>query len=114
MDVHVNGFYKIVIVLAGIFTLGLGAVLMWLQLRSWPKHIDASGITLRNGKKFMWTELTDTRAVTVVGRYGVRITGRLELVFGKKKVRIVPQSLKEGQGVIKYINEILGTQLQTG
>ena len=87
---------------------------MWLQLRSWPKRIDQSGITLRNGKQFMWNDLTDTRAVTVVGRYGARITGRLELVFGKKKVRIVPQSLQEGQGVIKYINEILGTQLQTG
>lgn len=114
MDIHVNGFYKVVMFFATVFTLGLGGIGMWLQMRIWPSRIDKEGIALRNGKHVTWGELTDTRAVTVVNPRGNRITGRLELVFGKTKVKIVPQSLKEGQSVIVYINEILGTELETG
>ncbi len=114
MDIHINGFFKTTMAFATIFTLGLGGLLMWLQTRVWPARIDSAGVTLRNGKHVAWSELTDTHAVTVVNPRGNRITGRLELVFGKTKVKIVPQSLKEGQSVIVYINEILGTTLETG
>ncbi len=107
MEIKLSGFYKSVIVIAGIFTLGIGALAMWLQLRSWPKRIDAEGITLRNGKHLTWGEFTEKRNVTVINQMGHQMASRVELVFGKTIVRIVAPSLKNGYEVISYVDQIL-------
>lgn len=114
MDVHLSKFFKVTAVLGGIFTFGLVAVILWVQSRTFPKHIDGQGLTLRSGKTYKWNELTKATPVTVVNSRGQRVAGKLMLEFGKKKVNIVPASYKEGYEVINYINSILGTELQSG
>lgn len=107
MEIKLSGFYKSVIVMAGIFTLGIGALAMWLQLRSWPKRIDAEGITLRNGKHLGWGEFTEKRDVSVINHMGRQVASRVELVFGNTTVRIVAPSLKNGYEVVSYIDKVL-------
>ncbi|MFQ5400285.1 MAG: hypothetical protein ACE5E7_11890 [Anaerolineae bacterium] len=87
---------------------------MWLATMSWPRILDQDGITLRNGRRVRWEALTEVRPITVVDARGRRVTGRLELVFGKVKVKIVPQSLAEGQAVLQYVSQILGEDVFTG
>jgi len=114
MDVHLSGFFKTTMILGGFFTFGLVAVILYVQSRTFPKHIDGEGVTLRSGKKYSWSGLTKATPVTVVDSRGRRMAGKLILEFGKKKVNIVPPSYKEGHQVIQYINTILGTEMQSG
>lgn len=114
MDVHLSKFFKVTAILGGLFTFGLVAIILWVQSRTFPKHIDGQGITLRSGKKYDWSALTKATPVTVVNSRGQRVAGKLMLEFGKKKVNIVPPSYKEGYEVINYINSLLGADLQSG
>ena len=114
MDVHLSGFFKTTAIVGGIFTFGLVAIILWVQSRTFPKHIDSEGVTLRSAKRYTWKELTKATPVTVVDARGRRMAGKLVLEFGKKKVNIVPASYKEGYEVINYINSILGIELQSG
>lgn len=112
--VHYSGSYKVILWLVGFFTLGIGPLAMWLSTRSWPKELDGEGMTLRNGRRVRWDELTDIRRVTVVNNMGRRITGRLDLIFGKTKVQIVPQSLEEGPAIMSYLSGVVGQELASG
>ncbi len=115
MNVHISGSYKMITWMIGFFTLGIGAIGMWWSTRCWPQHLDAQGMTLRNGKRVAWSELTDIKRVTVVNQHGGgRITGRLQLHFGKIVARIVPQSLAEGHAVIDYISQCIGQEVDAG
>ena len=114
MDVHLSKFFKITMIVGGIFTFGLVAVVLWIQARTFPKRIDSEGITLRSGKRYTWVQLTKATPVTVVDQLGRRVAGKLLLDFGGKKVDIVPGSYAEGHAVIEYINSILGLDLQSG
>jgi len=115
LEVSLSGSYKFVMCLVGLCTFGLGAVVMWLSARSWPRVLDAEGITLRSGRRMAWDDLTDVRKVTVVDpNRGRRVTGRLDLVFGRKKARVVPQSLRQGPEVMAFLTDALGQQVSTG
>ncbi len=114
LEVHLSRSYKFTLWLVGIFTLGVGALGMWLSARSWPRVLDPEGITLRSGARVAWNQLTDVRRVTVVDELGRKVTGRLELVFGETKVKIVPQSLAEGQAVLDYLGQLLGEEVAPG
>ncbi len=107
MDVELSGFYKSVIIFVAIFTLGIGGIAMWLQLRTWPKHIDSKGITLRNGRYLSWEEFTNKKDVAVVNQRGNQIASRVELYFGKTVVRIVVPSLKNGNAIVQFVDDIV-------
>ncbi|MHB0876686.1 MAG: hypothetical protein ACYC5O_11660 [Anaerolineae bacterium] len=114
IEVHLSGPYKSLMWLLAFTTLGVGTLALWLSARIWPKVMDAEGITLRNGKRVNWAEMTDSRLVTVVDDRGRRVTGRLELIFGKTKVKVVPHSLEEGAEVMAFISKIAGGPVTTG
>lgn len=107
MDIELSGFYKITFVLVTIFTLGIGGIAMWFQLRKWPKHIDTEGIILRNGKHVSWGEFTEDKNIAVVNQMGHSMGGRKELLFGDTIVQIVAPSLKNGQQVLQFVDGIL-------
>ena len=114
LDVHLSRSYKSLLWLVGVFTLGIGALAMWLAARSWPRVIDQEGITLRSGRRLKWSELSEVRRVRAVDSYGRRVTGSLELIFGKAKAKIVPQSLAEGREVLAYLSRLLGEEIAPG
>ncbi len=112
MEVKLNRFYKVIMVFSTVFTLGIGGIIMWLQTRSWPKLIDEQGITTRGGKRFMWDQVKNIYPVIVRNHRGNRIGGRVEIEFEKKKIRVVPQSLENGWGVVDYISQITGVDVK--
>ena len=114
IDVTLAPSFKFVRTILTVCTLGLGWFIMTLSARSWPKRVDDRGMTLRSGKQVAWDDLSDVRRVMVVDEKGRRMTGRLELVFGKTTVKIVPQSLIPGHEVMQAISERLGFEATTG
>lgn len=114
IDVSLAPGFKMIRMILTVCTLGLGWFIMTLSARSWPRRVDDAGITLRSGKTVRWDDLTDTRRVMVVDERGRRMTGRLELIFGKTTVKVVPQSLIPGHQVMAAISERLGFEATTG
>jgi hypothetical protein len=70
---------------------GLGLILhFFVNNRVFPKVIDDEGITTRNGKRYLWTDLKDWERHRLVlgGSGGPRITGNITLFFSGGKVLI--------------------------
>lgn len=111
---HLRTFYKVLMVIFLPFTFGIGTVILWVTTWSWPKFVDVEGLTLRNGKRYSWKDVTLLQPVTVVNRYGGRMAGRLDIHFGKKVARIVPQSLKEGGELMDYLSKVFGKEVSIG
>ena len=115
MEVHLSKFYLGVMTIAGLMTCGIAAVIMWfIASRNFPKLIDREGITLRNGGRVHWPELTRKEKITVVAKSGSRMAGGLDLYFGKQKVKIAPQSFAEGYEVLTFLKSILGDDTEIG
>lgn len=114
LEVHLSGSYKFVLWLCGLMTLGIGAFGMWLCTKRWPRLLDQEGATLRNGKRLLWKDVTEIIPVTVVNPRGQRVTGRLDIKFGKEIMKVVPQSLAEGQTAMGFIAAVLKTDVATG
>lgn len=106
IDVHLSSAYKSLMRLLAFTSLGVGTLALWLSARSWPRVVDGEGITVRNGRRVLWSDLTDLQVVTVADERGRRVTGRVDLLFGKTKVKIVPHSLAEGQEVMDFIRRM--------
>jgi hypothetical protein len=99
----------------GLVTLGLGLLLMvFVVARPWPKVADREGLTLRNGKRFLWSQLTNVQAVTVTGVGGVRMAGRADLIFGTQTVHVVPVSIGPAQELFALIEEVTGRPVVSG
>jgi hypothetical protein len=114
LKVHLSSSYKLLMRLAGLVTFGVGALLLWLSTMSWPRLIDSDGITLRSGRRLHWGKLTEQRFVRFEDpRSAEGSTGRLELLFGRATVRIVPRSLAEGSAVLGFLTQVLGEQTPT-
>lgn len=114
IDVTLAPSFKMVRWIVAICTLGLGWFLMNHTAKTWPSRVDDRGMKLRNGRQVAWSELSDMRRVVVVDEKGRRMTGRLELIFGKTTVKIVPQSLTPGHRVMAAISDRLGFEATTG
>lgn len=115
IEVHLSRSYKQIMGCGGVLSLGLVPLMMWVSAMNWPRLLDDEGITLRSGKRLSWDMLTDIRRVTVVdAETGARVTGRLELVFGRITAKVVPHSLQEGQEVLSFLTRVLGQDLQAG
>lgn len=105
---HLSEPYKELMRLLAFTSLGIGTLALWLTARTWPRVVDSEGITVRNGKRVRWSEMTDSRLVTVTDQNGRRVTGRLDLYFGKTKVKVVPHSIAEGREVMDFIAKVAG------
>src|SRR3982751_21348 len=114
-EVHLSRFYIGVMIVVGLLTCGVGALIMWWMARTqFPSIIDSQGIKLRNGDYLLWKDLTAKKRITVVTKTGQRMAGGLDLYFGKKKVKIAPQSFAEGYAVLDSLRKILGNDVDIG
>ncbi len=114
IEVELAPGYKMLMLILALVTCGVGWVALWATARSWPKVVDGEGITTRGGKRVFWTELDAQQRVSAVDHLGRRISGRLDLVFGKTRVAIVPQSIVPAQQVMDVLSQVLGGQARTG
>jgi hypothetical protein len=115
IEVSYSTAFYVMSSIVGVLTLGIGFLLMFLVVpRKWPRVADQEGLTLRNGKRFLWSQLTNHQAVTVVGPGGIRTAGRLDLIFGTYVVHVVPVSITPAQELIAFIGEQTGRQMVSG
>ena len=114
LHIEIHPGFKMVLWIVGIFTLGVGAIGMWWQTRSWPQTMDNDGIALRNGARVRWADCTGIERVTAVTETGSRISGRVDLKFGATRVRLVPQSVLQGPQMLQFASTKLGRDVVSG
>jgi hypothetical protein len=87
--------------LIGTFTLGVGALGLWFTWRTFPRLLDAEGVTTRAGRRYAWTELT-LRTRVMEGNTDI-VLGYDLMAGGQGVVRIAPKSITQGAEVITRI-----------
>jgi len=107
LDVHLGYPFLTYLVLIGILTFGIFGLVFWLQTRRWPRRLDPEGMTLRNGVRLSWNEITEvTGRVRTLGR--VPVNTWWEVRAGMVRTDIVPNSLAEGKAVLEFLSRALG------
>ena len=105
LEAHVKSSYYIRVIVIGLLTAGLGAIIMLLQQRQWAQTFDNNGVTRRDGKDFWWINLKDIRYVHVRGALN-----NIELVFDQGKVLVFPLMLENSREVMNFISHLPGEQ----
>ena len=102
LDVHLGYPFLTFMAVLGAITFGMMALFFWIQSRRFPKRLDPDGMTVRNGSRFRWNEVTEiSKGIKRLG--GVPINKWWELRAGKVKASIVPNSLAEGKAVQEFL-----------
>jgi hypothetical protein len=97
-------------ILLGLVSFGIFALLYWWFARRLPRKLDPEGMTLRNGQRLAWRDVAAVRQVQVI-RGGVPVGQRWEVVAGPVQAVIVPAYLAEGKAVIQFLARVLGQNL---
>lgn len=112
LDVHLGWPFITFVTLIGLVSFGMLALPFWLISRRWPKRVDPEGITLRNGTRLAWRDITEN--ISGSKRLGgVPVNEWWELRGPNVRVSIVPNSLAEGQAVLEFTSRMLGRDLRT-
>jgi hypothetical protein len=111
VKVHLSIGFWIIATLVALGTFGVMAIFFFWITRSWVASLDDEGLTLRNGKRFLWKDLIMVRAVTVRHTSGIRLTGRVELSFySGPRIRIVPFSTGNSEEVLAFLSLKAGSK----
>ena len=112
LEARVKQSYYVRVAIVGLFTLGLGALLMLLQQRRWAKIFDDTGVTRCDRRQFRWTDLKNikfvhVRRATTVGQGPLN---HVELIFNDGKALIFPLVLENRNEVMSLIGSLPGGQ----
>ena len=104
IEIKVKRSYYIRMIFIGIFTLGIGALLLYMEYRRWGRIFDSVGVTRQDGKCFLWADLQEKIVVHMRGvGYGKRgPLNHVELVFKDGKVLIFPLMLENAKEIMAY------------
>ena len=111
IEARVKSSYYVRVAIIGVLTVGLGALLMLLQQRRWAKVFDQAGVTRRDGKRFLWSNLQNIKFVHIrlqSGRLG-RLN-HIELIFHDGKATVFPLMLENRGEVMGFISRLPGGQ----
>ena len=110
MDVKTIPLNGCLMLILGIFTLGVAPLGIKLKERNWPKLMDEQGLVTRGGKRFAWDEFT--RMEKVVTRVQNTWVERYDLHSPKGKVAVVVYRLQNGPEVLAYIQQRLPDKIK--
>jgi hypothetical protein len=90
-------------VFVGLLTCGIGALVLWVSSRSFVKRLEPSGITLRSGKTFAWSDLKKLQPV-----YHARMRGmmRVNMTFANGRLSLYCNSYENWQDVLNFIRGV--------
>ena len=94
--VKLSGGYWVLMVLFCVCW-GLGLIIHFFNNRVFPRILDDEGITTRNGKRYLWTDLVswERQRLVLNSQSGPRLTGnRVYVTIADSKLR---ESLKNGR-----------------
>lgn len=98
LDVEVSPLFWVTLGAGGLMTCGLVAVAMFILSRRFPRRLDGDGITLRDGRRFVWRDLRLRERVLPDGR----VMGHDLLAGDGTAIRLAPGGLVEGRAVTAY------------
>lgn len=111
LRVHLGATYILFMIVFGVATFGAMAICYWYIARRWPAYLDSQGMTLRNGQRILWTEVTAVRQVTTRLYGAAPIARRWEIQSKEKTAVLVPISLAEGKAVLEWVSRAVGQNL---
>ncbi len=101
MEVRAMKLGGCLMVILGVFTLGVAPLGIWWSMRRWPAWVDNQGVRLKSGVTIGWPQIT--RVVKVVSDVNGTITTRYDLQSALGVVRVVPDRLENGEQVLEFI-----------
>jgi len=107
IEIEVKRSYYIQLIFIGIFTLGIGALLMYMEHRQWGQTFDSVGVTRIDGKRFIWADL-QKKILVHFRRYANGKMGPLnhmELEFKDGKVKVLPLMLENAAETMAYLEQ---------
>lgn len=96
---------------------GLGLIIHFFANNPvFPKILDDEGITTRNGKRHLWTDLVswERQRLVLNSSSGPRITGNVTFVFTGGKVRIGSFPIENLDEVLAFLSHKFGQDVRTG
>ena len=107
--VRLSWIYVGGLVVVSLLTCGVGGVIGWWWIRSHvPWFIDEEGISFRDGRRFLLKDLSKGKQIDVIGEESKeRLSGMLDLHFGKQVVRLDPLAIDDPVGAIDFVKSVL-------
>ncbi len=91
------------LVFGGLASFGVVPVVLLFPRRRWPRLLDESGMTLRNGTHIPWSEFNSIQRVRVHGQAGAVLAERIDLGSSKGTVRVVTTQIYNHEAVEQFI-----------
>jgi hypothetical protein len=107
LEARLGAGFRSRVLFVGLMTCGIGALLLHWVSRSYVQFIGVEGITLRNGKKFAWSELDSVRPVYTRRRNLNHVT----LVFRSGAVGLFHQVFENSDEVLDVVRQVTATPL---
>ena len=110
IEARVKRSYYVRVAIIGLFSLGLGALLMLFQYRLWAKSFDQDCVIRRDGHQFWWADLKNIKFVHMRGRamVGEGPLNHIELIFNHGKALVFPLMLENRDEVMSFISALPG------
>lgn len=99
-------FYWVTMILGGLMTCGVVAVVMWAVMRKLPAAMDANGVTTRGGRVIPWSELSLRRRVNA--ERPDEVVGYDLMHPDGTEIRLAVGAFTDGQAVVRYALERMG------
>jgi hypothetical protein len=96
-EIELAPTFWIVCIIGGVCTLGLLVPFLWWYARRYPKQIDPEGVTLRDGRRFAWTQLESVNRVSVRQSGIATVTDALHLKFPGLLIGFNPALFVDGR-----------------
>lgn len=111
-EVRLNVVFWIVVAIGCLFTLGLIGLFIWWYSRRYPQFIDPMGVTLRDGRRFAWTDLQTVNRVSVTSSGIPTVNDALHLQFPGVLIGFNAALFVDGRRhhatIRQYINQAFG------
>lgn len=95
------------LILTALFTLGIGALLMYMEYRRWGRTFDGVGVTRNDAKQFPWADLQKKLFIhhSSSGRKHAPLD-HVQLVFNDGKALVFPLMLENVDQVMTFLEEL--------
>lgn len=104
IEAKLTGSWNLRLFFVGLFTFGLGALILHLVSRRYVKTLDQDAVTLRNGRRFEWRDLQKVHA-QYWRRYGKSWLNHVDLKFPGGTAGVFFRMYANGGEVLDFVRK---------
>jgi hypothetical protein len=107
IEIKVKRSYYIRLIFTALFTLGIGAILMFMEYRRWGRTFDGTGVMRQDGNQLFWADLQ--KKVFIHRALPGSSNGPLnhiELLFSDGKALVFPLMLENAEEVMTFVEQL--------